>query len=156
MIGEQLTFPELERHMSYSRNYLGTAGEVWAARALEAAGYKVRLDHQRGDLTAITKDGEILYVEVKTARQGKDKKWRFTLYKYWQKRLCTDHNRADFVILLCVLKPGCCVPFVVPTDRLSAQRQAVITSHPDKYAGKLSLYRQPAKRITLYDQPVLL
>lgn len=151
MIGEQLAFAELASFMSHSKVSLGAYGEVWAARALEVAGYRVRIEHRHGDLTVITDDGEIIYVEVKTARQGKDKKWRFTLYKYWQNRLCTDHRAADFVILLCVLKSGGTVPFVIPRDRLNEQRQAVITSYPLDYAGKLSVYRQSGHRIILYD-----
>lgn len=123
-----------------SRFSVGSAGEMTARLLFEQAGYAVRLAGRcNGDLTVIDREtGESWSVEVKTARRSKDQKWRFTLIKAGH----TNHGYADRVLLLAVLKSGRCVPFLVPVEALSTQRQAVITSHPESYAGKLAQYRK--------------
>jgi alkylation response protein AidB-like acyl-CoA dehydrogenase len=139
----QYTLPGLQISLSdRSRRAVGALGERLAAALLEKAGYVVSFTQpgqQRGDLVAIQPGtGEMIFVEVKTARRGRDGKWRFTL----RKRGCTDHRHADVVILLAVLKSGRPVPFVVPVDTLRHKNHAVITSHPEAYNGRLAVYRQ--------------
>lgn len=125
-----------------SRRGVGAMGEQTATHLLEQSGYQVsfcRVGEKRGDLSAVSlHTGEVFKVEVKTARQCKDGKWRFTL---WLKNKI-DHRHADVVMLLAVLASGRVVPFVVPVDTLADQHQAVITSHPETYKGKLAAYRQ--------------
>lgn len=130
-----------------SRGVVGAAGEMTARLLFEKAGYAVRrADQHNGDLTVIdTGTGESWNVEVKTSRKNRDGKWRFKLIVAGH----TSHHDADFVLLLAVLKSGRCVPFLVPVNVLALQRQAVICSHPEKYAGKLAQYRQKAGALTL-------
>lgn len=124
------------------RKALGCAGEIWVSEQLARAGWQVSFTRERehrGDLRAVhPMTGEILKIEVKTARQGKDKKWRFTLVKQG----CTDYRHADVLILLCALKSGHVVPFVIPVAEIPNRRQMCITSHPNSYAGDLARYRQ--------------
>jgi hypothetical protein len=124
-----------------SRRSIGLMGENHAARLLEQSGYLVSFTQyaeKRGDLRAIDcKTGQIYKVEVKTARRSIDRKWRFTLYMPG----LTDHRHSDVVILLAILECGSIIPFVVPIHILKDQRQAVITSHPETYAGKLAEFR---------------
>lgn len=125
-----------------NRRGIGAWGENYVAAKFQEAGFKVsfaRIGERRGDLRIVDPEtGEIYRVEVKTARRAKDGKWRFTLYK----RGHTDHANSDFVVLLAVLKSGRAVPFVIPSQVLCRQRQAVITSHPENYSGKLAKYRR--------------
>lgn len=118
---------------------VGIAGEQVAEWMLRYSGYHVRkANRHEGDLVATDPDsGEIARIEVKTARQGRDGKWRFTLYK----KGCTNHRHADYVLLLAALKSGRCIPFLCPVGALN-QKQAVITSHPESYGGKLAQFRQ--------------
>lgn len=143
-IGKQLSFPDLTAHLSTTRVSVGFAGELLASRALQANGYHVRLSHERGDLSVILPStGEVVAVEVKTARYGKDGTYRFTLYKHWQGRQCADHRNADIVILLCVSRTGHAIPFVVPVPIVGDRRVVAITSRfPTKYAGWLTPFRQ--------------
>jgi hypothetical protein len=145
MIGQQLSIPQLKLHLSTSHVAIGMAGELLIARALEERGYQVAITHQHGDLTAYTPQGEILYIEVKTARRCKDGKWRFTLYKQGH----TDHKRADLVALVCVLRTGDVTPFIVPVSALIDKHQACITSYPTDYRGWLVQYRQILRSLTL-------
>lgn len=140
---DQLALPGFEVEMSpveiLNRRTLGRLGEftVWAA--LECAGYTVnRARMFQGDLRAISPDGVVFNVEVKTARPGADGKWRFSLFKQG----CTDHRHSDVVVALAVVGSRA-VPFVVPAAQLPG-RSCVITSDPQRYAGKLSVYRQEA------------
>lgn len=144
------TLPGLQFALSdRTRNAVGALGERWAALTLQASGYVVRsLPHRskRGDLEAISRaTGEIIRIEIKTARKCKDGKWRFLLRKQSKQ----DHRHADVVILLAVTLSGDVVPFVLPVRIVADQRQAVITSHPARYAGKLAPFRQSARHIVL-------
>lgn len=123
------------------RKAIGTLGEMTAARLLTDAGYDVSFTHyeKRGDLRVVChQTGQIWRVEVKTARRGKDKKWRFTLVKDG----CTDHRDSDVVILLAVRAAGHCVVFVIPTADIAARRHIVITSDPNHYRGAFAKYRR--------------
>lgn len=149
MIGQQMTIPQLTAHMSYNHTAIGVAGEVLVARTLEGMDFQVTVSHYRGDLTVVTPDGQIVYIEVKTARRAKDGVYRFTLWKRWQGRQCADHHRSDVVILLCVLKTGDAIPFVVPTPVLGNRHSVGITSFPADYRGWLVPYRQTLRTLSL-------
>lgn len=138
---------ELKRHMAQSHVVLGWVGENLIARVLEDAGYCVTITHdlRKGDLRVVTPDGECLYVEVKTARRGKDGTYRFTLVKNGH----TDHRACDLCILLCVLKSGDAVPFVVPTGAIEGRKACAIASFPTTYQGALAKYRQSLRKMRI-------
>lgn len=136
---------ELTSHLARERVYVGAAGELMVTRALEANGYEVLRDRTRGDLKVTTPDGELIGVEVKTARRNKEKRWKFLLWKQQRQ----DHRKSDVVILLCVMRTGDVVPFVVPTTVLADQHSAVISSWPYDYAGKLAAYRQRMHELSI-------
>lgn len=138
----QTTLFDLESKLSNrSHTAVGALGERTAWLLFEKAGYHVSrpAGKYHGDLRVIDPlTGTVAYVEVKTARRSKDKKWRFTLIVQGK----TDHRDADYVLLLPVLASGQAVPFIIPADVLANQRQAVITSDPLRYSGKLAAYRR--------------
>jgi len=145
-IGNQLTLPGLKTHFSHNRKSVGMAGEIAIALALQERGYPVAANHKWGDLQVWTKDmKKTAYIEVKTARRGKDGFYNFTL----RKDGCTDHRNADLIILVCLLKTGDAIPFVVPVTVLYEQKKCSITSDPWNYKGKLSPYRQNLKTLSL-------
>jgi hypothetical protein len=127
---------------------LGALGERIVLESLAKAGYQARPgERKRGEHFDVwakhLQTGEILCLEVKMARPAKDRKYRFTLWKAG----CTDHRHSDYVILLALTHSAFLSAFVVPTIILANQHQAVITSHPLKYAGKLAQYRQSLSRL---------
>lgn len=124
------------------RKAVGTIGEHNAAYMLQKSGYQVSKSKPlHGDLRAIETDtGQIFYVEIKTARQGRDGKWRFLLHKQ-DKYGQTNHRNTDVIILLATTDSGRMIPFVIPTPLLAHKHHAVITSHPETYSGWLSQYR---------------
>lgn len=128
---------------------IGAVGERWLAEALERQGYRVAYTgagEKRGDLVVVdVVSGEVRKIEVKTARRAKDGKWRFTLVKEG----CTSHLHADLVALLAVTESGRVIPFIMPVEAVQQQRQAVITSHPERYAGKLARWRMESQQIVL-------
>lgn len=138
-------------YLANTRRALGAAGECKIKEALEAQGFTVDASHphKSGDLRVFDAQGNILYVEVKTARQNARKEWCFTLYKRWQGRECTDHRSCDFVILLAVLKSGQAIPFVIPCSKIGSVKAITLATHPQTYAGKYSYYRQNIKELRL-------
>lgn len=128
--------------LNASRHAVGTLGELIAQKLLKDNGYYVQpVEKGQGlaGLRAIDQDtGQVFDVEVKTARRGKDRKWRFKLWKAGH----TDHRKADVVILIALTKAGRAVSFIVPCSELTNQKQAVITSHPEDYGGKLAKFRR--------------
>lgn len=125
---------------------VGAVGEKIAAHLLERSGYFIRVPDRRhaGDLHAIIPDtGQLVKIEVKTARRSKDKKWRFTLFK----RGHTDARHSDVVMLLAASPAGFVTSFLVPAYFFAGQRQAVITSNPLHYAGKLAQFRQQGRLV---------
>lgn len=135
-----------------TRHALGTAGEQAITDALKASGYTVDASHPTGcgDLRVIDpKTGEPIFVEVKTARPNTRKRFCFTLWKCGKNRAKTDHRGADFVVLLCVLKSGVNIAFVIPADVLRFQKSIEIPKDPRGYAGKYSQYRQDMKELRL-------
>jgi len=104
---------------------LGTLGEYAAMCLLRNAGYTVsntRPGQHRGDLRVIDPEtGEVLIVEVKTARQNSSKKWSFCLFREGK----TDYRHADILIALAVLKSGDVIPFVIPTSAIPFRKKLV-------------------------------
>lgn len=140
---DQLALPGFEVETApvedLNRRTLGRLGEFTVWNALERAGYRVRRARMfQGDLRAISPEGEVYNVEVKTARRGGDGKWRACLYKQGH----ADHKHSDVVVLLAVCGVQA-VPFVIPAAKLPG-RQCVITSDPQRYAGRLAEFRQDA------------
>ena len=146
MTSEQLTFLASEAACD-TRHSVGALGERIAANLLEKAGYSVSFTHpgeRRGDLRVCNPTtGEVHHIEVKTARRGKDGKWRFTLVKDG----ATDFRDSDFVLLLAVLKTGKTTLFFIPVPELGQRRQICITSHPESYAGLFCKYRTRSIRL---------
>lgn len=136
------------------RNAIGALGERLAALLLQQRGYAVDLvgrDRQRrGDLRVVDTHGVVIRVEVKTARQGKDGKWRFLLWKKASPaKSGQDCRYADALILLAVLRTGDVVPFVIPMAAARDRSHICITSHPESYTGCWSNYRQRPGQIHL-------
>lgn len=150
MIATQPTLP-IDWFLVNTRRALGAAGEIAVAQALVASGYLVDNPHnaKAGDLSVFDSDGHKFKVEVKTARLNTEKRFCFTLYKRWQGRECADHRSCDFVVLLCVLKSGAAVPFVLPTSAVRFQKSIAIGQDPRGYAGKYAQYRQSLKELRL-------
>lgn len=135
-----------------SRVAVGTIGELWARNQIQDIDLKcVNGDRYYGDLKAVHPGtGEIANIEVKTARRGKDGKWRFTL----RKRGHTDHRQTDFLILI-ALTVSATIAFIIPTAKLVAKNHAVITSHPKQYTGRLAEYRNAWDLLTShFSQPI--
>jgi len=145
MIGLQMTIPQLTAHMSQGRVAIGTVGESVVARAFEDNGYTVTTSYVNGDLTVINKSGEMFYVEVKTSRKASNGRWMFTLFK----RGSQNHKYADFVVLLCVMKSGFSIPFVIPIEHCKGVNAITIPSYPGHYQGKYATFRQSLRRLRL-------
>lgn len=88
------------------------------------------------DITAISPQGVLTFIEVKTARKNKDGKWRFTLYK----RGSQNHRKSDYVILVALADHGSSL-FVIPTKDIYDRHHIAITSNPQTYDGMFAKYR---------------
>jgi hypothetical protein len=128
---------------------LGLTGEILVAQALHKRGYETYITHKNGDLLVYDKRGTALTVEVKTARKNSRGHYCWCLIKDWQGRRCCDHRKSDFTVLLCVLRTGNVVPFVLPARSLADRRSVAVTSNPRTYAGWLSAFRQSIDYIRL-------
>jgi hypothetical protein len=150
-IHTQPTLPTLDGLLYYTRYAIGMAGEIVIARSFQESGYSVSNPHSlgAGDLIVYNATGDGHTVEVKTARRGKDKCYRFTLYKYWKGKARTDHRNVDYIVLLAILSTGQGVPFVIPASAALYQRSICISGHPQDYAGKFAQYRQTLKGLRL-------
>lgn len=140
--------PALVALLSTSHTNVGAAGERIAHIALASAGYTVkavRPGEKRGDLRVVTSDGEILRVEVKTARVSSDDRYHFCL----RKGKHTDQNHADILLLLCVEASGNMIPFALPVRALAVPKTATIPRKVRSYAGKLAKYRQRLETLNL-------
>lgn len=150
IIHRTMTSQELIRQFAQTHSAVGLAGEIVVAQSLERAGYVTEIRHERGDLTVIDPhDGQVIGIEVKTARRNSRGHYAFTLRKDWQGRQCCDSRKADVVILLCVMKTGDCYPFVVPVGAMGNLRAVTICSYPWQYKGWLANYRQRLDKLML-------
>jgi Holliday junction resolvase-like predicted endonuclease len=144
--GEMMTYTHYDMRtiLSYlngkcSRKAVGAWGEILIQKLLHEKGKRVKMVNpglSLGDLCIVDETGEILQrIEVKTARQGKDKKWRFVL----EKSKHTTIQNVDVVMLVVVDRY---FPYIyaIPTEKLVGKRQVCITSHPTRYAGRYREY----------------
>lgn len=70
-IGLTQPLPGLMDCLTDTARSVGLYGEVYLSNTLEKRGLRVSTSHKAGDLTVINPDGELVHVEVKTARQDK-------------------------------------------------------------------------------------
>lgn len=122
------------------KNYdVGTAGEKLAIAMLEDAGYKAyKPSHHGIDIRAVNRyTGEIYNVEVKTATRSESRKnWQFCL----NKKRHTELSHSDYLILFCVAE-STVFAYLLPSVFLAGISQFVISSHPEKYKGKVAAFR---------------
>lgn len=116
-----------------THNQLGAWGESYVWQECRKAGFNVAVAHEGGDLVV---NG--LIVEVKTAAQGHDQRYRFCLCKEGS----TNHRRAEVVVLLAVANSGLVSVFVVPIEALTLKDNITIPKLRG-YRGKYAEYRKP-------------
>jgi len=145
-IALQSQFPALADYLSDTARTVGIYGELYLARLFEAQGHKVSTSHKAGDLTVVNRDGEIVHIEVKTARRSKAGTWQFCLYKAKH----TNHHNADLVVLLCVGRAGDLTPFVLPSNKLNAHKITIYRT-PQDYSGIYARYRQSIRSINVFE-----
>lgn len=130
---------------------VGLYGEQIARDLLEKRGYIVTpqpVGAKVGDLHAVTPDGELIRVEVKTSRRGAAG-WQWTLWK----RHSQNHRHSDVVLLLAAVKSGRVIPFVIPTQDIRDLHSIKFRSHPESYAGRFKVYRQRPHALSLEVEP---
>lgn len=138
---------------------VGSYGESIAYDLLTRGGYLVSYTHEgekRGDLRAVDAEtGEVIRVEVKTARRGKSGVFQFGLERANKSRVMTSARHSDVVILLAVTKMGTAYPFVIPVSALGNVKKIDIGSgHPANYTGKWARFRRtPHEPIRLGVEP---
>ena len=116
-----------------THNALGRWGEEYVWRECRKAGLDVKVALDGGDLVV---NG--LRIEVKTASQGHDLRYRFCLCKEG----CTDHRRAEIIVLLAVANSGLVTVFVVPIEALTLKDNITLPKLRG-YKGKYVEYRKP-------------
>jgi Holliday junction resolvase-like predicted endonuclease len=123
-----------------SKTYdLGSAGEKLAVAMFQDAGYQAkRLGYAGGsDLRVTDKHGENFYVEVKTATRSECRKsWQFCLNK--AERTSISHSAY---ILLILIAEKTHFTYLIPSEFLGSTKQFTISSHPEKYRGKVAPFR---------------
>lgn len=124
-----------------SKHYdLGNAGEKLAIAMLQDAGFKAYKPSYHGvDIVAVDRHtGEVFYIEVKTAKQSEKrlKSWQFCLNKPKN----TSLSHSDYVLLICV-EEKTVFTYLIPTGFLAGTKQFTISSHPEKYRGKIAPFR---------------
>lgn len=114
-----------------THNQLGAWGEKYVWSECRKAGYTVETTHGC-DLIVNGKR-----IEVKTAAQGHDRRFRFCLCND-----TTNHRDSDIVILLAVSASGIVTTFVVPIDALTLKDNITLPKLRG-YRGKYAEYRKP-------------
>jgi hypothetical protein len=121
-----------------TRHERGFAGEFWARKMLERAGYTVERQTMRksGDLLATdtTKD-QSWKIEVKTAKRRPDGKFAFQL-RVGNK---TDCKHADYVLLVAVCGNGVVITYLIPVRVIGPRK--TITLPKNLNLSKWSDYR---------------
>jgi hypothetical protein len=127
------------------RAHFGNAGEILTVELLREflpAHYDVKKVNVNGYDVRITDKltGQITRVEVKSARQANDGKYRATLYKRGH---CNAGKHSDLIVFWVVTPTsgGVAYPFFIPTHFVQHKTFLCVTSDPTKYAGELSRYR---------------
>ena len=143
-LGFSRELARLTRIMAQDRVTLGYVGEEYAKLALEAHGYVVEVSHEakHGDLHCMDADGNIIRVEVKTSRIGKDKYFTFNLRKWRNGVQTTDCSKSDALFLQCVRPSGLVEFYVIPHFAVSTINIIKIPSKKGKFPSKWSIYRQ--------------
>lgn len=121
----------------------GYYGEKMLRDHFTSLGYMVSHRKHMGDLILthpIT--GEIKKIEVKSARKGKDGKYRATLIKTG----CTDVRDSDVLILLVAKKVDDTDIYIIPVKDIFNRRHIVITS--DNYHGRFAQYKNAWEHIS--------
>jgi len=139
--------------MNSDTNALGRAGEIYAMLCLKNAGYEAEVSHELhyGDLRVTLPDGQIMRCEVKTARAGWDKRYRFLLSGKRGGKTETLCTAVDFIMLIAV---GYSIAttnlYVIPRVAIP-DRQSSITL-PSRYGqikSKYIRFIQDAVKISL-------
>lgn len=105
----------------------GTLGELTVAKALTSYGFtarKLREGDKLGDISAST-ETQLRTIEVKTAFRGSRGTFQFCLkreQKPGMSRGSTDHNNADFVMLLAVEDDFSVIGFLIPSNVLDLKK----------------------------------
>jgi len=126
---------------------LGTAGEQFA-RLVLSTGETIVTDtandrDKKGDLRVLnTTTGEVVRIEVKTARRDSQNKYQACLHRQVKSRVCTDAQHSNFVLMLCAVSDGSFpVMFLIPTEAIVGMKTLAITGSPYSYTGKWSKFR---------------
>jgi hypothetical protein len=124
-----------------SKHYdIGKAGEKLAIAMLQDAGFKAYKPSYHGvDFVAVDRHtGEVFYIEVKTATQSEKrlKSWQFCL----NKPKGTSLSHSDYVLLILIAESGY-FTYLIPSGFLAGTKQFTISSHPEKYRGKIAPFR---------------
>jgi len=143
-LGFSIQLASLTFIMATDRVSLGVVGEQYAKILLEAHGYLAEIDHQRrrGDLRVTTPDGEILRVEVKTARLSKRKYFEYGLKIFSNGRLRTDCTNCDALLLLGVRPTGLVEFYVVPVKAAANIKVIKIPGKKSRFHSNWKQYRQ--------------
>lgn len=143
---EQLPLPFDLPEPQFTRRTLGIMGELATMREFGRAGYSAgKASRGCGDVRLQDREtGEIIYVEVKTSRRGKDGYYRFCLYRCLADRVCTDYRHAQYVVLLAVVAGLTAISFIIPCVDLD--QQSITFKDPDK-TRKLAAYRRDLGRL---------
>lgn len=123
-----------------SKHYdIGIAGEKLAAAMFEDAGYLARKPNYHGTDLEVRdpKTGQFFEVEVKTATRSESRKsWQFCLNK--PKNTSLSHSAYVLLILIAEKRV---FTYLIPSEFLGPTKQFTISSHPDKYRGKVAPFR---------------
>lgn len=129
-------------HFKSSNTAKGAIAEKAVASQLRKQGFKVKRLRLSGHDLEVTnvKTGEIIKVEVKFSSQNIDGKFRATTIKQG----ATDHRKSDVIIFVCQPKftGGDCTTFVIPSNVQGNKTFLCVTSNPETYSGKLSVYKE--------------
>lgn len=127
---------------------VGYVGEAYAQHRLELAGYRVTPtlpNSKQGDLKVTNPEtGEIVLVEIKTARRGV-KGWQFCLSRPKGNYYKTDCTHADIVLLQLVGDSGLVVTYAIPSALLAGIKNTsfrrINPTKRNRWVGYLSDYR---------------
>lgn len=130
----------LQHNFDRSKN-IGAFGEAIALDHIQADGNNARYARTRksGDLHLIGNAGELIKLEIKTAKADITGKFQFCLSRKLEGRTCTDFTHADYVILQCVNKHGRVTQWlVIPVADIEPTQKSIKISNPA--SGKWSKY----------------
>lgn len=127
---------------------LGAEGEQFARQQFEAMGYVVSIPTEKkaGDLRVMNPDtGEVLRVEIKTGRDGRDGRWQFCITRRAVGRNKTNCQDSDMVVVQAVNAiTGLVMVYVIPTKEVNGQailRISQAGSARSKWARFMSDYQ---------------